>query len=81
MRAEHDSLEIGVYHKPYLSKIEACVEAGAFPVPGGLEVRVRNSRNPGGPVLAFTPAEWEAFTGSVRTCTEFDLPPGASGGG
>lgn len=35
------------------------------------EVGVRNSRNPGGPVLRFTPDEWHAFIGGVRE-GEFD---------
>ena len=35
------------------------------------EVRVRNSRDPGGGTLVFTPDEWQAFLGGVRT-GEFD---------
>ncbi len=35
-------------------------------------VGVRDSKNPNGPVLEFTPAEWAAFTGGVRD-GEFDL--------
>jgi len=35
-----------------------CVEV-AF-LPGG-EIGIRNSRDPGGPVLTFTPGEWAAF--------------------
>jgi hypothetical protein len=35
-------------------------------------VGVRDSKNPTGPVLEFTPAEWAAFTGGVRN-GEFDL--------
>lgn len=29
-------------------------------------IKVRDSKNPEGPVLGFTPMEWEAFVGSVR---------------
>ncbi|MCC3313979.1 DUF397 domain-containing protein [Nocardia africana] len=29
-------------------------------------VGVRDSKDPGGPVLAFTPGEWDAFTVSLR---------------
>lgn len=29
-------------------------------------VAVRDSKNPGGPVLTFTPAEWREFLGSLR---------------
>jgi Domain of unknown function (DUF397) len=39
-----------------------CVET-AF-LPGGA-VAVRNSRHPGGPALVFTPAQWDAFLGTV----------------
>ena len=34
---------------------------------------MRDSSKPDGPVLAFTPEEWEAFTLGVRD-GEFDLP-------
>jgi Domain of unknown function (DUF397) len=34
---------------------------------------MRDSKNPDGPVLAFTPEEWEAFTLGVKD-GEFDLP-------
>ncbi len=39
-----------------------CVEV-AF-VPGG--VGVRDSKNPAGPVLAFTPEAWRAFVAGVK---------------
>jgi Domain of unknown function (DUF397) len=53
----------------------SCVEV-AF-VPGSKEgsehvIAVRDSRNPDGPKLIFTPAEWDAFTAGVRD-GEFDL--------
>jgi Domain of unknown function (DUF397) len=35
-------------------------------------IAVRDSKNRAGPVLVFTPAEWEAFTAGVRG-GEFDL--------
>jgi hypothetical protein len=35
-------------------------------------ISVRHSKDVGGPVLAFTPAEWAAFTAGVRG-GEFDL--------
>jgi hypothetical protein len=34
---------------------------------------VRNSKDPTGPVVIFTPGEWGAFIGGVRD-GEFDLP-------
>jgi hypothetical protein len=37
----------------------------------GGEVGVRNSRDSGGPVLVFTPDEWNDFLGGVRR-GEFD---------
>jgi Domain of unknown function (DUF397) len=45
-----------------------CVEVAELP---GGAVGVRNSRDPGGPVLAFTPGEWAAFLGGARL-GEFD---------
>ncbi|MCX0269443.1 DUF397 domain-containing protein [Nocardia zapadnayensis] len=41
-----------------------CVEA-AF-LDGGM-VGVRDSKNPAGPALVFTPTEWDAFTATLRT--------------
>ena len=45
-----------------------CVQVAALPGGG---VGVRHSSGPGGPVLRFTPAEWQAFLGGVRN-GEFD---------
>ncbi|WP_280387748.1 DUF397 domain-containing protein [Nocardia wallacei] len=36
-------------------------------------VGVRDSKNPAGPALVFTPGEWEAFTGGVVQ-GEFNQP-------
>lgn len=44
-----------------------CVEVAACTH----EVKVRDSKNPDGPVLTFTPAEWAAFCDGVRG-GEFD---------
>ncbi|MET8151063.1 DUF397 domain-containing protein [Actinoplanes sp. NPDC049668] len=46
-----------------------CVEV-ADNLPG--VVAVRDSKNPTGPALVFTPSEWTAFTGGVKD-GEFDL--------
>ena len=46
-----------------------CVEV-AFT---GDMIAVRDSKNPAGTALIFTPAEWEAFVGGVRD-GEFDRP-------
>ncbi|WP_147944534.1 DUF397 domain-containing protein [Microbispora sp. CSR-4] len=48
----------------------ACVEVAMLP---DGHVGVRDSKNPGGPALVFTPAEWDAFIGGVKD-GEFDLP-------
>jgi hypothetical protein len=40
-----------------------CVEAAALP--GGGQA-VRDSKNPDGPVLTFTPGEWNAFIEGVK---------------
>jgi hypothetical protein len=45
-----------------------CVEVSGL---GTGEILVRNSSDPDGEVLRFTPAEWDAFTGGVRL-GEFD---------
>ena len=41
-----------------------CVEVASLP---GGEIGVRNSRDSAGAVLVFTPDEWRAFLGCVRT--------------
>ena len=40
-----------------------CVEV-AFAPDGA--VGIRDSKNPGGPVLAFTSSEWKAFRGGIQ---------------
>jgi Domain of unknown function (DUF397) len=46
-----------------------CVEVAGLPDD---RIGVRNSRDPDGPVLRFTPDEWRAFLGGVRN-GEFGL--------
>jgi hypothetical protein len=46
----------------------ACVEVG-FAI---TEILLRDSKDPYGPVLRFTPAEWRAFLAGVKV-GEFDL--------
>ena len=41
-----------------------CVEVAEF---GGGHRAVRDSKNPSGPALICTPAEWAAFTAGIRT--------------
>jgi predicted secreted Zn-dependent protease len=47
----------------------SCVEVAD----AGDRILVRHSKNPLGPVLAFTVAEWDAFVAGVRA-REFDVP-------
>ena len=49
-----------------------CVEVADL---SGDPIKVRNSRDANGPILRFTPAEWDAFLGGVRN-GEFDRRPG-----
>ncbi|MGW0432017.1 DUF397 domain-containing protein [Micromonospora sp. NPDC003197] len=46
----------------------ACVEVADLPG----SVAVRDSKNPSGPVLAFTSTEWHAFIAGTKT-GQFDL--------
>jgi len=45
-----------------------CVEVASLPGGG---IGVRDSKDPQGPVLRFTPSEWDAFLGGARN-GEFD---------
>jgi hypothetical protein len=45
-----------------------CVEVASLP---DGEIGVRDSKDPDGPVLRFTPGEWRAFLGGARN-GEFD---------
>lgn len=49
-----------------------CVEVATNLLPHTGTVLLRDSKNPHGPVLTFTHAEWEAFLGGVGD-GEFDL--------
>lgn len=51
-----------------------CVEAATL----DRHQLVRDSKNKGGPVLAFTRPEWAAFINGVKN-SAFDLPPGHTG--
>ncbi|GAA1963668.1 DUF397 domain-containing protein [Amycolatopsis minnesotensis] len=56
------------FRKSTYSEGGDCVEVAAA---GGL-VLMRDSKDPDGPVLRFTPREWDAFVGGVLA-GEFDL--------
>ena len=45
-----------------------CVEVASLPEGG---IGVRDSKDPAGPMLRFTPGEWQAFLGDARN-GEFD---------
>ncbi|HWG99107.1 MAG TPA: DUF397 domain-containing protein [Pilimelia sp.] len=51
----------------------ACVEVAQ---PAAAAVRVRDSKDPGGPQLAFAPGAWRAF---LRGVAGGDLSPGSGG--
>ena len=61
--ANNNCIEVA-WHKAEASNLNGnCVEAG----PGECgNVHVRDSKNPDGPVLTFTPDEWTAFTAGVK---------------
>ena len=60
-----DGLEHADWRKSTFSSSNGgnCVEV-ARNLPG--VVAVRDSKNPGGPALAFTPADWRAFTAGIK---------------
>jgi hypothetical protein len=51
----------------------SCVEVAFL---GGGDVAVRDTKDQGrGPIMVFTPAEWDAFIGGIQD-GEFDRPTG-----
>jgi Domain of unknown function (DUF397) len=56
------------WHKSSYSSANGCVEVAL----GKDEIAVRDSKDPGGPVLRFTTGEWKAFLAGARD-GEFDL--------
>jgi hypothetical protein len=58
-----------VWHKSSASGGNGCVEVAI----NSAVVGVRDTKDREGPVLRFTPAEWDAFVAGVRN-GEFDLP-------
>lgn len=61
-------VEVGFHKSTKSGTNGACVEVATC----DCGVRVRDSKNPGGPVLNFNKAEWVAFLASARD-GEFDL--------
>jgi Domain of unknown function (DUF397) len=68
-----DSLD---WRKSSLSNSVGCLEYAA----DGDAVLVRDSKHRGGPVLRFSPLEWQQFVDGARR-GEFDLPAHLAGGG
>jgi Domain of unknown function (DUF397) len=62
-------LSRATWRKATRSGYNGCVEVGL--VDG--QIAVRDSKDRHGPVLMFTPHEWEAFLGGARD-GEFELP-------
>ncbi len=62
------------WHKSSKSNAGECVEVNL----GGDQVKVRDSKDPNGPILIFAHPEWRAFIAGVHA-GEFDLPQGANG--
>ncbi|MFC7582492.1 DUF397 domain-containing protein [Nonomuraea antimicrobica] len=54
------------------SESGGCVEVAR--AADGVGVQVRNSREPDGAILVFTPGEWRDFVNGVRRGQGFDLP-------
>ena len=61
-------LNSAMWRKSTLCNSTCCVETAFFDE----HVAVRDSKDPAGPVLVFTHAEWAAFLGGVRD-GEFEL--------
>lgn len=58
------------WQKSTRSNNSGCVQVAFC---GDGRIAVRDSKDPEGPVLMFTPYEWEAFLGGVQD-GEFNLP-------
>ncbi|MFE9324661.1 DUF397 domain-containing protein [Nocardia sp. NPDC052278] len=65
-----DLSQAGWFKSSRSANQDACVEVAHLA--SGL-VGVRDSKNPTGPALVFTPAQWDAFTAGVHD-GEFDRP-------
>lgn len=67
----NDCAEVAFHKATSSNNNGSCVEAAVCEH----GVRVRDSKNPTGPVLSFTPTEWTAFLAGVKG-DEFELPAG-----
>ena len=62
-------LSCAAWHKSVHSHDNGCVEVAFV----NEHVAIRDSKDPSGPTLVFTPLEWIAFLGGVRD-GQFNLP-------
>ncbi|WP_433193853.1 DUF397 domain-containing protein [Nocardia sp. CA-107356] len=62
--------EVNWFKSSHSSGQTSCVEVAWL---DGGEVGIRDSKNPTGPALIFTPSEWDAFTAGI-TDGEFNRP-------
>ena len=63
------NLSRAAWRKSRRSNENGCVEVAFVEN----RIAIRDSKNRRGPVLVFTPLEWEAFVGGIRD-GEFDMP-------
>ncbi|MEV4378950.1 DUF397 domain-containing protein [Streptosporangium sp. NPDC049644] len=78
-----DCIEVGLWNKSSLSgngpncvevALAATPQAGAETAPDADRlVLVRDSKDPEGPVLSFTPSEWDVFLGMIKSGELADL--------
>jgi hypothetical protein len=73
MSGSHDFAGL-VWRKSSFSGGDGCVEAASY---RDGHVAVRDSKNPNGPVLVYTPHEWRSFLAGARN-SEFDDLSGES---
>jgi hypothetical protein len=52
------------FKSSYSTRTGDCVEVAFLTLD---TIAVRDSKNPSGPALSFTPSEWDAFTVSLRS--------------
>jgi hypothetical protein len=59
-------VEVAAWRKSSYSNTNSgdCVEVGSRPAAG---VAVRDSKDPNGPALTFSPSAWRAFTRHIKT--------------
>jgi Domain of unknown function (DUF397) len=64
-----NGLESGEWHKSSYSQVGECVEVAKLS--RGV-IGVRDTKNPGGPVLTYSAADWRTFLAGMRTARASD---------